>query len=113
MNISDIHRVEAEISKFEEANKLAKALDRLRDNPDFKLIIETGYCTKYLDALVRSLAIVSNEANVNQTNRQIAGIGSLNHYLDTIENNGRIAESELETLYQTRVHLQTQGDVNE
>ena len=48
----------------------------------------------------------------NNASCKIAGIGSLNHYLDMIENNGLIAESELETLYQTRVHLQKQEDRN-
>lgn len=105
MNHSDIQRVNSEIDKFLEAKKLADALDRLRSNADFKLVIEQGYCTKKLDSLVYSLAIVSTEANVNQTNRQIAGIGSLMHFLDNIANNGLQAETELPLLYKTQEHL--------
>lgn len=92
---TDIQRTEEGIKTFEEAKKLAEAVAKLRNNKDFKLVVEQGYFTKYLNNLVQGLAIVSTEANVNQMNRQIAGIGSFKHYLNTIEHQGLIAEQEI------------------
>lgn len=105
MQNSDIQKIEQEITIHEQAKKLAEALKRLRANPDFKLIIEEGYCKEYLDSKVLALAIVSTEANVNQTNRQIAGVGSFKQFLNVIEQNGVDAQRQIDVLNETRVAI--------
>lgn len=108
----DIERTMAEITKLEEAKQLALALERLQKNKDFKLVIQSGYLNKMQDNLVTGLAIVSNEANVQQTVRQLTGIGSLKNFFDVIYNNGLVADRELPELYNTLNQLRL-GDADE
>lgn len=109
-NSEDILRTQAEIDKFEHAKQLADALARLRANVDFKLLIEEAYCTKMQDNLVTSLSMVATEANVQQTVRQLAGIGSLKNFLDIVHNNGEVAARELPALHNALDQLRLGGD---
>lgn len=109
MTHSDLENVQAEIAKWEDVKKTAETVKRLKANPDYQFIIDKLYLNEHLNNLVQTLAIVSTEANVQQTNRQIAGIGGYKHFIQTLENMGEQAESELTIHYQTLRELTLGG----
>lgn len=109
MTHSDLENVQAEIAKWEDVKKTAETVKRLKANTDYQFIIDKLYLNEHLNTLVQSLAIVSSEASVQQTNRQIAGIGGFKHFIETLENMGKQAEHELDIHYQTLREIQLGG----
>lgn len=110
--MSDVREIEQDIRKSEEAIEFGKALERLRDNKDFKLIIEQAYLRDEAVRLVHLRADPAMESPLKQAAiiRDIDAIGSLVGFLRNIESSTSRAFSKLE---QDRAELQfalTEGD---
>ena len=100
---------EIEIS-MQEAKKHVErraAVDRLRNNPDWKLVVEQGYFENEAIRLVLLKADVSMQGDKEQGDiiRQIDSIGSFREYLRAIYLQANMADKALQDSEQTLEEL--------
>lgn len=86
--------LDGQIKQAEPQLKLAKALERLKLNPDFKEVVLKGYLEDSAVRLVHLRADAAAQAPESQAAilRGIDGIASFHAYLHTIVVQGRVAE---------------------
>lgn len=93
----NIKMVEITIEELQEAVKLAEALIRLQDNPDFNLVVNKGYLQDDAIRLVHLRADPSQQTPEHQAtiDKQIDGIGSLINYFRRILSMASTARDEI------------------
>jgi hypothetical protein len=109
MSETQEHLQEIEVS-MEEAKKAIdkmESFERLRDNTDFKKVIEEGYFEKESMRLVLLKADVNMQDDERQRDimRQIDAIGTFREYLRSLYHIGRMAERSLEADRETQSEL--------
>lgn len=79
--------------------KMAEALDRLKKNPDYKLIIEEGFLIKYAMSQVVEKAKYMNRSKEAQSfvDSQLMGVSVLTDYLTTIRVAGNTAHESIKS----------------
>jgi hypothetical protein len=98
MNDHTVQEIELSIKEANDLVKAANALDRLRKNRDFKLLIEDGY---FKDEAVRLVGLkadpgVQQPEKQTKIIREIDAIGSFRNYLSTIYQRASWAEGAIE-----------------
>jgi len=85
-NEQEIQEIELQISSVKEMIDTADALERLRSNPDFKMVIEEGYFNQNAIRLVSLKAAPAMASEENQISivRGIDAIGEFQQYLNSI-----------------------------
>ena len=77
---------------------LAKALQRLKDNPDWKLVIEKGYFDNWALTQIRNVGSYNAEQTKGYL-EQAKARGILDDYLYTVEQEGNMAKDALPELH--------------
>lgn len=96
--MSDIN---AEMQEIEQAITVAEALERLRKNPDWILIIEQGYLKDYPALLLNHKSndhYLNNPKALENINAAINSIPSFHSFLRNIEAHGSNARMQKEDL---------------
>lgn len=111
MTSFDIKSVERNIENSKAQIDLAKSLDKLFNNRDFKKVIVDGYLRDNAIRLVHLKAEESMQSEEHQRklDKQIEAIGQLNNYFTTIYQLAQIAESSLQADEQTLEELLSEG----
>lgn len=107
MSQEQIHQVEVSIEQARKAVAMSDALRRLRDNKDFKMIIEEGYFKDEASRLVLVKADVNMQAEEHQReiDNQISAIGYLFSHFKTLFAIGTAAKNSIAADEQTLEEL--------
>lgn len=102
-----LEQVELTIEQAEKQIEAMKALDRLKENKDFKTLILDGYLKDEASRVVLAKAEpgLQEEGTQAQLLRMIDGIGYFRQYLNKIFQFGAMAERTLESHRETRNEL--------
>lgn len=111
MSEQQIAEIEVSIEEAKEVVELGKALDRLTNNQDFKLIIREGYLRDEAVRLVHLKGDPNMQGESQQRNidRDIMGIGSLLSYFRKIQYMSAQANSLIAEGEQTIEELRSEG----
>lgn len=111
MSHSEIQEVELNIKEANKMVELNKALDRLRNNRDFKKIIQENYLKEEAVRLVHLKADshMQDEKHQALITRDIDAIGSLAQYLNFIPVQADMAQSAIAEGEQTLDELRSEG----
>ncbi len=106
-NTQAIKEIELSIKRAVNLVDAGKALDRLRSNKDFKLIIGDGYLKEEAIRLVHLKSNVSMQTPDRQASimKQIDSIGQLTQYFDTVLHQASLAQKAIDTDEETRDEL--------
>jgi len=110
-NNTQIEQVELSIEQAKGAIDTMKSMISLRDNKDFKAIIEEGYFAKEASRLVLLRADSQMQDKIMQQtiNDQITAVGYFRQYLSTIFQLGRMAETAVANDEKTLEELNAEG----
>lgn len=113
-NSEDIRQIELTIESAHEAVAKAEALERLQDNPDFKLVIKEGYFVKESCRLIRARGLRSANFETQENmrvliERDMEGISTLGAYFGLIFQEGNAAAEALESDQDTLAELNAEG----
>lgn len=100
--MSELNKVERDIEECRKLIATADALEGLRKNRSFKLLIEEGYLNK---EAVRNTLNLDYAHLREQSIRALAGISSFNSYLLTIEQVAEVARENLRELLDEQTKL--------
>lgn len=111
MSEQQIAEIEVSMEEAKEAVELGKALDRLNNHPDFKLIIRDGYLRDEAVRLVhlKSDPNMQGENQQRHVDRDIMGIGALLNYFRKIQHISMQANSLVEQCEQAIEELRNEG----
>jgi len=100
-------QIELTIDQCKESIELLDALDRLRKNADWKFLIETNYLEKEASRLVLAKAdpALQEDAQQEQLDKMIHGVGWFRQYLHKIIQMGLQAKRTLPEHEQTREEI--------
>lgn len=107
----ELEMIEMSIATAKKKVALGEALDRLRNNPDFKLLIAEEYLTNYAAHLVKSRASFGMQGDRDQAfiNAQITGIGHLDQFLRYTVQEGAMAAEAIQADETTREEILREG----
>lgn len=111
MSHSEIHEVELNIKEANKMVELNKSLDRLRNNRDFKKVIQENYLKEEAIRLVHLKADshMQNEFSQDKITRDIDAIGSLAQFLNFIPAQADMAQNAITEGEQTLDELRSEG----
>lgn len=98
MNLPDqLAQIDRQIDADKETQLVAKAMERLTENRDFRDIILKGYFQNEAARLVMAKADVNLQSEASQKSiiQQIDAIGSFHAYMNDILMRGRLAEKSI------------------
>lgn len=103
-NNSELEQIEVTIEEAEANINKLEALQRLRKNSDFKLLVEDGYLKDEASRLVLTLAdpAVQGEEQQAVLHKMINGVGYFRQYLHRIYQFGYQAQRSIEDHRNTR-----------
>jgi hypothetical protein len=113
MSRTEYEDIELDIKEAKKLTENGKALERLRNNRDFKRVVIDGYLT---DEAVR-LVHLKSDANMQDANsqssitKQIEGIGSLVNYFNVVHHTSMLAEKAIESSEEVLEALRTEEGV--
>lgn len=107
MSQDAINEIESNIKKAKEIVNIGVALERLKSNRDFKLVISTGYFT---DEAVRLVHLKGDPQFQTQERqeaiiKQMDSIGMLSSYFYTLMRNASLAQKAIESDEEMRDEL--------
>lgn len=110
-SIDSIKELEASIQRASQHVELGKALERLYNNKDFKLVIKDGYFRDEAVRLVHLKSDPSMENPVSQESiiKQMDAIGSLSQYFAVLNMQARGGSRSIEADEQTLDEIQSEG----
>ena len=109
-NSSELEQINTTISESEAKIEKMEALERLRNNRDFQLVIEKGY---FVDEASR-LVLVKADANLQEDSHQaaidkmITAVGYFRQYLSQVYQMGNVAKGSIEDHRSTRNDIMTE-----
>jgi hypothetical protein len=112
MSTAELQQLETNIKQSQKIIDLGDALDRLRNNRDFKKLVLEGYFEQEAIRLVHLMS----DSNMQSPNTQAAiykemtGIGMFRSYLDTLATSARVARRTLESDEATRDEILAEGE---
>ena len=106
-----LNEIELSISEAKKLVDLGNSLERLRNNVDFKKVIQSGYFEQEAIRLVHLRAdnLFQTEDRQRMINKQMDSIGMLVQYFDTILFKARQAEKAIEVGEATRDEMLSEG----
>ena len=106
-NDKAIKEIEVNIQQAKTLVESGTALDRLRSNRDFQLVINKGYFEQESIRLVHLKADHNMQSNESQLSivKQMDAIGTLSQYFQTVYHHASMAEKAMEADEQTRAEL--------
>ena len=106
-NTKVIQDIELNIKQAQLLVDTGNALERLRSNRDFKMIISNGYFEEEAVRLVHLKADPSMESTERQLSiiKQMDAIGALNQYFQTVFHRAALAEKAIAADEETRDEL--------
>lgn len=112
MSIDAIQEIELNISQAKKIVELGDCLERLRNNRDFKKVIQEGYFEQEAVRLVHLKSDISFQTPERQKSilTQIDSIGNLNQYFETVFHQARLASKAIEADEQTRDEILAEGN---
>jgi hypothetical protein len=104
MNTNELHQLENNIKQAQKIVDLGSALERLKNNRDFKKVIQEGYFEQEAIRLVHLLSDSNMQAPEIQTSihKQMIAVGGFRDYLDTLETRVGMARRSVEADEATR-----------
>lgn len=98
MSEQEIQEIEVNIEQAKAWVEMVDALDRLQENPDFKLVITEGYLEKEAIRLthLRGNPAMNTPEQQASVLKEIDGIGAFLGYLRTVYQQGDWAKSNIE-----------------
>lgn len=110
-----LHQLELTVAEAKRSMELALALDRLRANKDFELVIGKGYFEQEAARLVLMKAEPSLQSGDNQKSLDngIIAVGHLRQYFNKIYQFGQMAERAIEEANITREELLAESLMDE
>jgi len=107
MSAEDIKEIEVTIDQAKEQVERMEALDRLRQNKDWKNIIEEGYFEKEASRLVCALGepALQEDKQQEQLQNMMKGVTWFRQYLNSIYMFGRQAQQAMPSYEQTREEI--------
>lgn len=104
---NDLQQIEVTLEQAQETLKRRDAVERLRNNKDWKLIVEDGYFSEEAVRLVLLKADHNMQSDELQKDimKQIDGIGSFREFIRTIYQLGQLAQNTITADEQTREEL--------
>lgn len=94
----ELHAIELSIEQAQEFVKKMEAIERLKQNPDFKEIFLDGYLKEYAVSLVHRKTLIGMQDDKQQTylNNQMLGISAMVQFMNYTVREGRSAAQALE-----------------
>ena len=110
-NNTELEQINLTIEEAEKQIAKMDALDRLRENKDFQLLIENGYFKDEASRLVLLKADPNFQKEEDQiaSDKMIIAIGYFRQYLRTIYQLGSIAKRSLDDYRDTRNEIMTEA----
>ncbi len=112
MSLDALAGIERDIEAAKAAIELGEALQRFKQNRDFKTIIEQEYINKEAVRLVSAIADPAMQRTESQSliQKQMIAVSYLNDYFRTLEWGARVAESNLRASEAEKDLIQEEGD---
>ena len=112
MSTSTIQQLENSIKQSQKIVDLGDALDRLRNNRDFKKVIIEGFFEQEAIRLVHLLSDSNMQSPEMQTSihKQMIAIGGFRDYLDTLNVRAGMARRSVEADEATRDEILQEGE---
>ena len=106
-----VREIELSIKQAKSIVALGNALERLRNNADFKLVISEGYFEKEAVRLVHLKADQNMQAPERQASilNQMDSIGNLNQYFQTVFHRAALAAKAIDADEETLQDLATEA----
>lgn len=95
LNNEGKNEYELTVEQYRKSIELGEALERLRNNPDFKLLIMENYLHDMPAELAKVMVLVTREEARKDITNEIIGVGSLHKYLSTIQSRSQDARVNL------------------
>lgn len=107
-----LQQLEANIKQAQEIADLGNALDRLRNNRDFKKVVMEGFFNQEAARLVHLMADSNMQAPETQSSiyKQMVAIGGFRDYLDTLSIRADMARRAVEADEATRDEMLAEGN---
>jgi CHAT domain-containing protein len=111
MSNDAIQEIELNISEAKKVVELGASLERLRNNRDFKKVIQEGYFQQEAIRLVHLKSDYSFQTPERQKSilTQIDAIGNLNQYFETVFHQASLARKAIEADEYTRDEILAEG----
>ena len=111
MSANEIQQLDRSIKQSQKLVDLGDALDRLRNNRDFKKVIVEGYFEQEAVRLVHALSDRNMQSSESQDSiqKQMIGIGVFSDYLHTLSTQANMARRSVEADEATRAELILEG----
>lgn len=100
--MSDLNEVQADIAQCNEIISLADSLETLKRSTAYKKVFAEGYLKS---EAVRNTMLLDHAQHRELAIRALAGIASLQGYLDGLATMGRMAKDQLVELESERIKL--------
>lgn len=106
-NTTEVQTLESNIKQSKELIEFGSAMERLRSNRDFKLIIGNGYFEQEAVRLVHLKADPSMQTAASQEAiiKQLDAIGALNMYFHSVNHRTGLAQRALEADEETLTEM--------
>ncbi len=106
-----IQEIEVNIKEAQQIVELGKAMERLRNNRDFKKVVMEGYFEKEAVRLVHLKADPAMQDEVRQKAilSQMDAIGNLNQYFETVFHRANLATKAIAADEETIDELRAEG----
>lgn len=95
LNNEGKNEYELTVEQYRKSIELGEALERLRNNPDFKLLIMENYLHDTPAELAKVMVLVTREESRKDITNEIIGVGSLYKYFSTIQSRSQDARANL------------------
>ena len=111
MNSAELQQLEVNIKQAQKMVDLGSALDRLRNNRDFKKVIEDGYFEQEAIRLVHLMSDSNMQSPEIQTSihKQMIAVGVFRDYLETLSIRAGMARRSVEADENTRDEVLAEG----
>ncbi len=95
LNNEGKNEYELTVEQYRKSIELGEALERLRNNPDFKLLIMENYLHDAPAELAKVMVLVTREESRKDITNEIIGVGAFHKYLSTIQSRSQDARVNL------------------
>jgi hypothetical protein len=95
LNNEGKNEYELTVEQYRKSIELGEALERLRNNPDFKLLIMENYLHDLPSELAKVMVLVTREEARKDITNEIIGVGALHKFLSTVQSKSQYAKANL------------------
>lgn len=95
LNNEGKNEYELTVEQYRKSIELGEALERLRNNPDFKMLIMERYLHDMPAELAKVMVLVTREEARKDITNEIIGVGALHKYLTNVQSRSQDARANL------------------